>query len=331
MSHKQPPQNPYFHHICQRCKEGFPIEILLTEHLKGQICHFVDLKPQEPMEPEDGITPEMDRLLSARNKSCQVMTWQSLWRLLFPQDENIPSPGKCDFFWYTFSYCLRLLGTHHQFYAEFVPPDTLEDIRQSFHHHERDLEQQLNHRLSTAMSTDNSDILQLIRSDLINIFRDHVNTRLSACKGRRGKSLRGEPTRRAYRTTPLWRKRKSHNSNRGDGLTSVEDAQPQGPSTRLLAPTPRSNEGTSSIAPPQTSNVTFQAGLANQTGGLAPQDQPSTPNTQSTTTSFTALQQPLGSNTNETALSSYCFLCHDPSLCFCYLSEDFSSNFGNGG
>lgn len=97
MSHKQPRQNPHFHHFCQRCKEGFLTEALLTDHLKGEICQFVDLKSQEPTEPEDGITPEVDRLLSARDKSTQVMTWQSLWRLLFPQDENIPSPGKPGF------------------------------------------------------------------------------------------------------------------------------------------------------------------------------------------------------------------------------------------
>lgn len=120
------------------------------------------------------------------------------------------------------------------------------------------------------MSTGGSNILQSITRGSINIFRDHVNIRLSACKGRREKILRGKATRRTYRTVPRLRKSKGYGSERGDGLTSTENAKPQGPSTRRLAPIPRSNEGSSSISPLQTSKDIFQASLANQTDGPAP-------------------------------------------------------------
>lgn len=45
----------------------------------------------ELKEPEDGITPEIDSLLVVRKGDTKIDSWDALWRLLFPDDDKIPS------------------------------------------------------------------------------------------------------------------------------------------------------------------------------------------------------------------------------------------------
>lgn len=45
------------------------------------------------IDPEDGITEAIERILSDRTKEKQVKEWPSLWKLLFPDDHEALSPG----------------------------------------------------------------------------------------------------------------------------------------------------------------------------------------------------------------------------------------------
>ncbi|EAA30973.2 hypothetical protein NCU05648 [Neurospora crassa OR74A] len=76
-------------HQCQRCKVGFPTQKGLDEHLmlpKDEMC---DTVPTEtPRNPEDGISEDVDRTLASGDG---IRTWDNLWRLIFPLDDQIPS------------------------------------------------------------------------------------------------------------------------------------------------------------------------------------------------------------------------------------------------
>jgi hypothetical protein len=57
-----------------------------------QMCDPVMSIP--PTDPEDGITPEMDSILTERKSGHRIVTWDQLWSLIFPQDDEVPSPGE---------------------------------------------------------------------------------------------------------------------------------------------------------------------------------------------------------------------------------------------
>ncbi len=44
-------------------------------------------------DPEDGITSGMEEALNGRKADRKIDSWDSLWRLLFPADLEIPEPG----------------------------------------------------------------------------------------------------------------------------------------------------------------------------------------------------------------------------------------------
>lgn len=79
-------------HQCQRCKVGFPTQQALDAHLmlpKDEMCDTVPAGT--PRNPEDGISEDVDRTLASGNG---IRTWDDLWRLIFPMDDQIPSSGK---------------------------------------------------------------------------------------------------------------------------------------------------------------------------------------------------------------------------------------------
>lgn len=45
-------------------------------------------------DPEDGITAEKGIKLADRKSRTQVLDWSTLWKVLFPEDNTVPSePG----------------------------------------------------------------------------------------------------------------------------------------------------------------------------------------------------------------------------------------------
>lgn len=77
---------------CVRCKEQFPDPVALTHHLtRRDICQVRD--PTGNENPEDGITERIDLALKVRTKEDNVRQWESLWKLLFPNDPSDRIPG----------------------------------------------------------------------------------------------------------------------------------------------------------------------------------------------------------------------------------------------
>jgi len=57
------------------------------------VCRLAD--DQSGMDPEDGITQKIISSLEARSVRAKIDNWNSLWKLLFPGDHEIPDPGTC--------------------------------------------------------------------------------------------------------------------------------------------------------------------------------------------------------------------------------------------
>ncbi|KAM7220389.1 hypothetical protein V8F06_004168 [Rhypophila decipiens] len=78
-------------HQCRRCKLGFESENALDQHMmlpKDQICESIS--EESVADPEDGITDSVDRELVVGHAS--VETWEDIWRVVFPADEDVPAP-----------------------------------------------------------------------------------------------------------------------------------------------------------------------------------------------------------------------------------------------
>lgn len=62
-----------------------------------QICQLkVSAAPSDPAhpDPEDGIDANIEETLTGRRANTKVITWEMLWRTIFPDDDavNIPDP-----------------------------------------------------------------------------------------------------------------------------------------------------------------------------------------------------------------------------------------------
>ncbi|KAK3687700.1 hypothetical protein B0T22DRAFT_378818 [Podospora appendiculata] len=79
---------------CPRCCQGFSVKHDLDHHLRQQVevmCRIAD--DQGNSNPEDGITQKIITSLEARSIRAKIDNWNSLWKLLFPDDRSIPDPG----------------------------------------------------------------------------------------------------------------------------------------------------------------------------------------------------------------------------------------------
>jgi len=69
----------------------------LRDHLlvpPSDICELSTVDKQS-QSYEDGITTQMEYILSGRKNDNKIDNWESLWRTIFPEYEgDIPSPGK---------------------------------------------------------------------------------------------------------------------------------------------------------------------------------------------------------------------------------------------
>ncbi|KAL2259330.1 hypothetical protein VTK26DRAFT_7036 [Humicola hyalothermophila] len=78
---------------CPRCKAWMATMEEYNEHLTvpaDQICEAVTVVP--PTDPEDGISAQVEDVLNARKLDNKIVDWERLWGLLFPQDNEIPTP-----------------------------------------------------------------------------------------------------------------------------------------------------------------------------------------------------------------------------------------------
>lgn len=82
---------------CRRCKTVFKTVDALDRHqTKDRWCNLREEVVN--MDPENGITKEMEAGINDRRKGFKVDTWEALWGLLFPHDipngKTVPKSGK---------------------------------------------------------------------------------------------------------------------------------------------------------------------------------------------------------------------------------------------
>ncbi|KAK3401717.1 hypothetical protein B0T20DRAFT_402465 [Sordaria brevicollis] len=122
-------------HQCQRCKVGFPTQQALDTHLmlpKDEMCDTVPAGT--PRNPEDGIPEDVDGTLAS---GTGIRTWDDLWRLIFPMDDQIPSS---DFHpvielaevEQQFDEGQEALKTHLQETLRLFIPETIDDAYRNF-------------------------------------------------------------------------------------------------------------------------------------------------------------------------------------------------------
>ncbi|KAK3942529.1 hypothetical protein QBC46DRAFT_426374 [Diplogelasinospora grovesii] len=75
---------------CQMCGENFPSLADLQQHSKNRKCKPVD-PLQMGLNPEDGITDDINEVLRDRKEEGKIRSWENLWKRLFPNDTEIPS------------------------------------------------------------------------------------------------------------------------------------------------------------------------------------------------------------------------------------------------
>ncbi|KAK3315837.1 hypothetical protein B0H66DRAFT_559827 [Apodospora peruviana] len=87
-------RRPAVPHQCRRCKTGFKTAEALDAHLmlpKDQICDTI--LDEAGSNPEDGITDPTSRQIAKGEVSGEEgWTWEMIWKLIFPTDEEIPTP-----------------------------------------------------------------------------------------------------------------------------------------------------------------------------------------------------------------------------------------------
>jgi hypothetical protein len=80
---------------CQRCWQEFESQQQLDSHIKVAAVDICELTAGHPPE---GISSETEKLLRRRKKSyagqSEEERWKDIYRLLFPNDEDVPSPCK---------------------------------------------------------------------------------------------------------------------------------------------------------------------------------------------------------------------------------------------
>lgn len=85
-------------HVCPRCWETFSTQNEMTQHLRADIlCQRGQYKP-----PHTGITQDQERRLRSRKRSrtyqSEVQKWNEIYRILFPDDKEIPLPCMFTYF-----------------------------------------------------------------------------------------------------------------------------------------------------------------------------------------------------------------------------------------
>ncbi|KAK3303644.1 uncharacterized protein B0T15DRAFT_496182 [Chaetomium strumarium] len=188
---------------CRRCKLEFDTEIGLERHLllpRDQMC---EVQASSVEDPESGITGEIAGVLMARDGSGETWSWEGLWRLVFPDDVEVPEP-------------------------DFQPIVELVEVEQVFEESQEALKASLRETLGLLLPgvTDN-DYLNFLTGQLELVFETHrvniMKQSASRCwSATGGEQLQGQgsqrrPDRKSKRNTLL----KSIQRSTQDAATST--------------------------------------------------------------------------------------------------------------
>ncbi|KAL2161868.1 hypothetical protein VTH06DRAFT_7652 [Thermothelomyces fergusii] len=183
-------------HQCRRCKERFQTEDELEEHVllpKDRMCEVKELCLDDY---EDGITEKTASILAASDADdAGPWDWQAIWRLLFPNDPEIPD-------------------------AEFHPVAELAEAEQTFDEGQGSLKDELREKLQLLLPGPvDPSYLGFLTGQLELVFETHrinvIKRTLDRCRSNVGRSEFSQarpaeqpsapkkPSRRSRRSTLL--------------------------------------------------------------------------------------------------------------------------------
>ncbi|KAK4223307.1 hypothetical protein QBC38DRAFT_53316 [Podospora fimiseda] len=138
---------------CPRCRDHFPSDEALSAHSTRPLDQMCSVKAEQlDIDPEEGITREIEDLLNGRKANSKVDRWDSLWRVLFPNDgaEAIPPP-------------------------DYVPPTELDEVHQEMKMSYSTLGQGISQHFDELKQHMQQDRGQAIRY-MLELFSRHTDT-----------------------------------------------------------------------------------------------------------------------------------------------------------
>ncbi|VBB83579.1 Putative protein of unknown function [Podospora comata] len=147
--------------MCPRCKEDLGSHVDLVAHSAVEVhlmCEVQDVPSS--LDPEDGITPQVEEVLNGRKANSKVDCWDTLWDVLFGTEEGIPDHN-------------------------FVPPTELDEVHAEFR--KPSSRDELRQRLATEFPLHDPDLL-------LSLFNEHIDSVVDTCR-LRTRQLSGRPRR----------------------------------------------------------------------------------------------------------------------------------------
>lgn len=169
----------------------------LTAHSSGANGWGCKPRPGPPRaDPEDGIRKPIIDMLNDRKTDGKIGDWESLWRILFPDDVKIPKPGMRTRPHLSFSPArpLRLLGTPLRSshlvrglvmtprltmcVSDFISPTELDEVDAQFKEGQSmgQLRRLLNESLGPVDNTEK----------MVSVFTHHMDSVFNACQEKTG-------------------------------------------------------------------------------------------------------------------------------------------------
>ncbi|KAK0668750.1 hypothetical protein QBC41DRAFT_117993 [Cercophora samala] len=147
--------------MCPRCKDDLGSHMELVAHSAVEIQFMCEVRDvPSSLDPEDGITPQVEEVLNGRKANSKVDCWDTLWDVLFGAENGIPDHN-------------------------FVPPTELDEVHAEF----RKLSScdDLRRRIAAEFPLYDSELL-------LALFNEHVDSVVDTCRLRTSQ-LSGRPRR----------------------------------------------------------------------------------------------------------------------------------------
>lgn len=142
-------------HTCLRCNAGFTEQRQLDDHLlrpPQEMC--TTMQKQANPDPEDGISIQVDGVLSDRKQVGRLTTWENIYGLLFP-NEAVPS-------------------------SAFLPPIEIDELQLFLPTGVGQLHERVRSLVPSTHATGESQ--SSTTDSVIRVFMDYIDSRLASCR-----------------------------------------------------------------------------------------------------------------------------------------------------
>ncbi|KAK4198655.1 hypothetical protein QBC40DRAFT_90097 [Triangularia verruculosa] len=147
--------------MCPRCKEDMGSHMDLLAHSAVEIQFMCEVRDvPSSLDPEDGITPQVEEVLNGRKANSKVDSWNTLWEVLFGTGHEIPDHN-------------------------FVPPTELEEVHAEFR--KPSSCDELRRRVASDFPLYDAELL-------LGLFNEYVESVVETCRSRNSQ-MPGRPRR----------------------------------------------------------------------------------------------------------------------------------------